>query len=765
MRLAVIRLGILAVASLAYSQDDELRRAAELDAAQRCDDAERLYRQALAKAPLSVPVLNNIGNHYLICKQPEKAELHFVRLLKINPSHTNANLQLARLATDRKRGAAALQYLSKVKDTSPAIRLLRAEASQYAGRDAEALSIVEALQQEANSDPRVLFALGITCARLGLYDKAEDAFNRVLATRPNDFNVLFNLGRAAARAQHYDRAQRALEVAVKMQAEDVDALLELGLVYAAQQDYSRSVYVLAQARQRAPKRPDVLLALARAAEDAGFYGDSALAYDEYLEINSADATARRDRGRVIGQTDNRLNEGIQELTLYVQKHPKDPIGHYYLAQLVWTTKPAAALEQLSTALSLDPNFTPAHYSRGWLLHRLGRTSDSLVNLKEAVRLQPNNVRVLDQLGLTYLSLEQPSEAEKVLRRAVTLAPQDPEVLMHLGRSLVALNREDEGQRYLDHFQKLRSEKARDPRREAGMFELATMPQAERTQLQINRLRQDSRAHPGDPELALHLAGLLLSHGQTEEAMSVYRELLARDADSAIWQQAGTTLARAGQYQMARDFLKGAVVDLPKARLDLAIALFFTDGPEHALKAMNEVSEGDQDGDFLLMKARILDAIGRPGEAEKVLQEGLRRSSTRADVAQQAVALLLARNRMAEALNVISNASRANPDNPDLLLTQAIVLALADRPRESEQLLKKVESRWPEWDRAYVVHGLVLESSGRTAEARQKLQTATALAAADVATRCALARLNRDSSPTTQCGCANGLRDLVVPSCR
>lgn len=762
---AAARLGILACAGLAYPQDDELRRAAEFDAAHRCGDAEQLYRQALAKAPASVPVLNNTGNHYLTCGQPAKAEAYFRRLLEISPSHTNANLQLARLATERKQGAAALRHLSNVKDASPAVRLLRAEASHYAGRPADALSIVDTLEQEASSDPRLLFALGITCARIGLYERAETAFNRVLAVRPNDFNVLFNLGRAAARAQHYDRALRALEVAVKMQPDDVDALLELGLVHAALQDYSRSVYVLAQARQRAPKRPDLLLALARAAEDAGFYGDSAVAYDEYLQTTPGDDKARRDRGRVIGFTGTRIAEGIHELTAYLEKHPKDAVGYYYLAQLTWGTKPEAALEQLSTALRLDPNFASAHYSRGWLLHRMGRTADSLVDLKAVARLQPDNVRVLDQLGLTYLSLDQPAEAEKVLRRALTFAPEDAEVLMHLGRSLVALNREDEAQRYLEKFQKLRTDKPRDPRREAGMFELATMSQAERTRLQINRLREDARTHQGDPELALHLAGLLLADGQTQEALAVYRELLTANAGSALRRQAGTTLARFGHYQLARDFLKLAAADLPKARLDLAIAVFFSDGAQQALKAMDDVPKEEQDGDYLLMKACILDAAGRSAEAESVLQEGLRRSSSRTDVAQQAASLLLSRNRLPEALSVLRKASTADPDNPDLLLRQAMVLALAERTVEAERALKQIESRWPEWERAYVAHGLLLESINRTPEARQKLQTATALGSTDVALRCALARLGGQSSPDTECSCATGLRDLVLAACR
>ncbi len=141
---------------------------------------------------------------------------------------------------------------------------------------------------------------------------------------------------------------------MKMQPENADALLELGLVHAALQDYGRSVYVLAQARQHASKRSDVLLALARAAEDAGFYGDSIVAYDEYLQLSPNDDSARRDRARVLGQTGGRLTEGIRELTVYVQRHPNDSIGHYYLGQLTWmANQPQEALEQLSTALRLD----------------------------------------------------------------------------------------------------------------------------------------------------------------------------------------------------------------------------------------------------------------------------------------------------------------------------------------------------------------------------------------------------------------------------
>ena len=733
----------------AQAQDEALRQAARLDGEQKCEEAERYYRQAFATAPSSPAVLNNAGNHYLVCGQPEKARASFERLLKINPEHVNANLQLARLAVDRKQGARALEYLAHVKDSAPAVTLLRAEALHWGGKQAAALAILNGMAKDVAQDPRVQFAFGVTCARMGLYERAEAAFNTVLAEYPDDFELLFNLGRAAARARHYDRAERALEVALKLRPGDPDSLLELGLMYAERQDYSRAVYALAQAREQAPKRPDIVLALARASDEAGYYGDSALAYDEYLQLRPDEDTARRDRARVYGYTGARLEEGLKELAWYVGKHPDDPIGYFDQAQFLWRTDPEKALNRLSMAVRLDPNFGAARYGRAWLLHRLGRTAESLPDLKAAVRIDPKNVRVLDQLGLAYLSLDRPGEAEMVLRQALAVSPDDAEALMHLGRALMALNRGEEAQPFLAKFQKVRKAKPRDPRREAGMIELATLPQAERTERQIERLSRDARAHPGDAELQLRLASLLLAGGKREEAAAAFRELLTRNADSSIWEQAGAALVRAEQYELARDFLQRA-----PPGLDLAIALFFTEGPKQALEAIEKAPDGDQD--VLLMKARILDAAGRPGEAEKVLEEGLRRAMPRPQVAQQTALLLLRHDRKKEALDFLDRATRRYPDDADLWLTQAVVQSLTDQSVLAEKTIRQIESRWPEWDRAYVAHGLLLERVGRAAEARQRFETAIALGSQDAAARCAINR---------GCACASGMEEMLFPSCQ
>jgi len=63
----------LMFAQLVESQDSALRQAARLDAAHKCSEAERFYEQALAQGPPSLALLNNLGNHYVLCGDVEKA--------------------------------------------------------------------------------------------------------------------------------------------------------------------------------------------------------------------------------------------------------------------------------------------------------------------------------------------------------------------------------------------------------------------------------------------------------------------------------------------------------------------------------------------------------------------------------------------------------------------------------------------------------------------------------------------------------------------
>ena len=440
------------------------------------------------------------------------------------------------------------------------------------------------------------------------------------------------------------------------------------------------------------------------------------------------------------------------------------MGHYNLAQFTWRAEPEKSLDQLAAALRLNPKFVPAHVSRAWLLHRLGRTAEAAEHLQSALALAPDNLRALDQLGLVYLALDRTADAEKVLRRATSIAPDDPDVLMHLGRVLMAAGREDEAERFLAKYREVRPRQSRDPRREPGMIESATLSEPDRRSREIERLRRLSQSRPDDAALQLHLADLLLSGGQIAEATAAFSQLLALDAGAVIWEEAGRTLVSAEQYPLARQFLERAIAERPGARLDLALALWHTEGAAAALKAIDEMPQNERSGDFLLMKARILDADGRHDEAGRLLTEGLRQSALRPEIARQAAMLLLRDGRGKDALDLVDRSLASAREQGDLLLTRALALALTDQAAAAEKQLDTLETRWPEWDRPYLVHGLLLEHGPRKGEGLRKLKISLALGSQEAAAKCAVQRLEAPPAADPVCACQAGLKEFLFAKC-
>jgi Flp pilus assembly protein TadD len=143
-----------------------------LDNQARYPEAERYYNEALALTPGSVSLLNNLGNHYASTGDMDRARRQFLRVLALDAAHHNANLQLARIAVERKQGREALEYLAHVPEQSTGVTLLRAEALYWAGQERDADAALEALAKASSGDAPALFALGIVLARIGQFDRA-----------------------------------------------------------------------------------------------------------------------------------------------------------------------------------------------------------------------------------------------------------------------------------------------------------------------------------------------------------------------------------------------------------------------------------------------------------------------------------------------------------------------------------------------------------------------------------------------------------------
>jgi Flp pilus assembly protein TadD len=87
-----------------------------------------------------------------------------------------------------------------------------------------------------------------------------------------------------------------------------------------------------------------------------------------------------------------------------------------------------------------------------------------------------------------------------------------------------------------------------------------------------------------------------------------------------------------------------------------------------------------------------------------------------------------------------------PDDPDLLLTKATVLELERKTGDAEDVLKKIQLRWPEWGRAHLIRGIMQATHRNPEQALQSIQTAIALGERTSSAYYYLAAVSRSARP-------------------
>jgi len=641
-----------------------------LDTEKRFDEAEEIYSRALGIAPDSPSLLNNLGNHYAMRGQIERARAAYSRVVALEPHHTNANLHLAQISIGNDDGQAALQFLDNLREADqplPAAQLLRAQALHLSGRQDAGLDVLKHLEKQFAKTQSVIFSVGLTYAEWGRYDDAETAFTDVLAGDPADADVLYNLGLAAIHAGHLKRAEEAFQAELEQRSNDVDALMGLARVDAAQGQEVRAVELLNQAHQWASQRPDILFSLAQVEETQGSYAESTRVLAEYLKLQPNDSVAQREFAFALAHTAE-FDLGLGKLTSYVETHPQDPLGFYELALVETIDAQEKALLNISQAIAIEPDLLPARYARAILNYQAGKAGESVSDLTFILEKTPSDYAALDLLGEAQIALNRVEEAVSSFRHAAQLGPNEPRVLMHYSRALLLADQVEESQ--------------------AVMRKLANL-------------------------------------SQTYSPVRLFAFAGARDSDS--------TDSRDNPKEEAAVESKDGKVR--QAGIERAIALFHSQGADAALLSLEQTPVEKRGGDWYVVSAQLLISSGKYKEAIASLNRGLAASPTRPDLFFEAARLLLnygtAHSHYNEAADFLEKAARVFPNDPKLLLSQAILYGLLGRSEDAEKTLAGMELRWPDWGRPYLVNGIILVNIGRLTEAKSVLRASIGLGDADM----------------------------------
>ena len=296
--------------------------------------------------------------------------------------------------------------------------------------------------------------------------------------------------------------------------------------------------------------------------------------------------------------------------------------------------------------------------RAVLNYQQGKPTAVENDLQFILKRDPNNYRALDALGEVDLTLNRPAQAEEYLRKAANLAPTESKVLIHFARALQEVGREEAAQKVLSSFRQLgvSATRPRPGPRNGDFQRMLSMPTAQPETVDVSSLRSKLEKNPNDLNLNLELGKALLNQGKTAEALNAYRKVRDLTSDPRIDARCGKDLLDSEQYGLAQQFLRDAAARDPSSadtRLDLVVALFHSAGPAAALAELDVMLpvSGKYEGDYYLLRAQVLDGMGKTKEAVDNLNRGFRASPTRPDLYFQATLFLIKHERYQEALDL------------------------------------------------------------------------------------------------------------------
>ncbi|WP_254458967.1 tetratricopeptide repeat protein [Xanthomonas sacchari] len=392
-------------------------------------------------------------------RDPEVAAKALDQLLDANaiPDQLEAWQEFGRLALrldQPKLAERIVDQLVKRFPQEPRVALLHATQLQQAGKTEQARALLQGVEPEVAGDPDLRTALAYAYDAIG--DTAAAA--RVLALGPQTTqnyglraSMLAKLQDNAALTALYDELRKGAD------RPDPERRLLLGKIAEFLKrnqeavDWYRGVPggpLRSEARLRAA---GALYALGQ--KDAAFAEARALQDDA-----EADDAARRDAYVLEAELRQRSGDDAGELQVFergLAAYPDDN-ALLYARGLAWERRDRIdrAEADLRKILVTEPENVAALNALGYTLaDRTKRYREALQLIDRARTADPDNAAIIDSYGWVLYRLGKTQEALVQLRRAWSLV-KDPEIAAHIGQVLWEQGKREEANKYFEEARKL-----------------------------------------------------------------------------------------------------------------------------------------------------------------------------------------------------------------------------------------------------------------------------------------------------------------------
>lgn len=363
---------------------------------EKYDEQIKLLRQMVERSPGTKRFRRELGGALANAGQDAEALTHLLAYLESAPDET-ATLNMTaviyhRLGNDEE----AVRYFTRAMKSAPQSRqphLALAEMLRSHG-DPDGAARQEAAENDLPPEANAEYVVGVILMGEEKYDRAIEAFQKVLKLAPEDPLTHHVLAKSLELSGDFDAAARHYAKALELDPDDPNRSLRLGTLLGKQKKYAESIKYLRQC----------------------------------LELDPANASARNNLAIAMAKLNN-PKEAIEQLTELLEDNPEDALAHRNLADLLMDSGdvPGAA-RHYAEAVRLKSEDQLALKGLGMTLARQGKFQEAYDTFTRVTELDPTDGRAWFGKGSMLEAQKKPKEAAAVYRKGLQSSPDDPLLL-------------------------------------------------------------------------------------------------------------------------------------------------------------------------------------------------------------------------------------------------------------------------------------------------------------------------------------------------
>lgn len=329
---------------------------------------------------------------------------------------------LSFIATETELETAWLQ----ITDNSPA----EVNEEESASIEAQLLSV-----ERPNNDADIVTWMnyGNRLWRYEKYDRAIDAFNRVIAIAPDFHQAYYGIALVYWNQKNWIQVVNALDKATQINPNLYYYWRYLGLAYDKLDRIDEAIAAHETAITKNPQDFVLHTEYGYFLEETKQYDRAIASYNKALELNPYHSWIYNNRGvvyydlaqyeRAIADFDSAIEFNPYNIEAYSNRGAAyDDLQQY-----------ERAIVDYSKAILLDPNYAGAYGNRGLTYYNLGQSDRALADYQQAISLDSQQTEAYLNRGIIYAESGQDDLALADWTKAISLDPQSTKAYRNRGR--------------------------------------------------------------------------------------------------------------------------------------------------------------------------------------------------------------------------------------------------------------------------------------------------------------------------------------------